>query len=106
MIRKLLLGLSILAVIAAPLPAWARAGQGHDVHGHPVVQTRPAFHDHARFVRPPVVVSPFVGVYAAPYVAAPFCGWQPGYWAQQSYTDVYGNSTVVPQWVPPLYVCS
>jgi hypothetical protein len=104
MIRKLLLGLSILALVAAPLPAWARAEQNHEFHG------RREFPGHERFERRrfhrPFVVSPFIGAYASPYVYGSFCSWQPGYWTEQTYSDVYGNSTTVPQWVPPQYVCS
>jgi hypothetical protein len=117
MIRKLLLGLSILTLIAAPMPAWARGEPSHAVHAQPAARSsefhgnqfrgrpdfhgRPEFHGHARFV------GPSVGFYfPAPYVAGPFCGWQPGYWAQQTYVDEYGNSSVAPRWVPPQYVCS
>jgi hypothetical protein len=112
MIRKLLLGLSILAMMAAPMPAWARGEHGPEVHaapafhGTPEVHGRPAFHGHERFVPRPLVIAPFVGVYASPYVVAPPCGWQSGYWAEQTYTDAYGNASTVPQWVPPQYVCS
>ena len=103
MIRKLLLGLSILAITTAPLPAWARDEHGHEFHG------RPEFHGHERFEHRehrPFVRRPFVGAYVSPYVYAPACGWQPGYWSEQTYVDVYGNYSTVPQWVPPQYVCS
>ena len=113
--RTVVLGLSILALVAAPVPAFARGAQDHGSQGHgshggaQQFHGRPAFHGHEHFVRPfvtPFVVEPFVGVYASPYVTAPPCGWQPGYWSQQDYTDMYGNTSTVPQWVPPQYVCS
>ena len=112
--RPVVLGLSILALVAAPAPAFARGEQGHEPHGggqqfHGTQEFhgKPEFHGHEHFVRPfvtPFVVEPFV--YASPYVAAPPCAWQPGYWSQQDYTDMYGNTSTVPQWVPPQYVCS
>jgi hypothetical protein len=120
--RTVVLGLSILGLVAAPVPAFARGEQGHEphgggqqfhgtqeFHGKSEFHGRPEFHGHAHFVRPfvtPFVVEPFVGVYASPYVTAPPCAWQPGYWSQQDYTDMYGNTSTVPQWVPPQYVCS
>ena len=112
MIRKIVLGLSMLALIAAPIPAWARGEPSHAVHAQPAshggeFHAQPAFRGGADFHGHARVVGPSVGFfYPAPYVAGPYCGWQPGYWAQQTYVDEYGNSSVAPQWVPPQYVCS
>jgi hypothetical protein len=98
MIRKLVLGLAILSLAALPLPAWARDEHGHEFHG------RPEFRDQGRLERRDH--HPSVRFYSSPYIYGPACGWQPGYWGEQTYVDAYGNYSAQPLWVPPQYVCS
>ena len=51
MIRKLVLGMTILALAALPLPAWAARDGGHDGR-HEARGGHERFHGHERFGRP------------------------------------------------------
>ena len=103
MIRKLVLGMTILALAAAPLPAWAARDTGqegrHEVHGG-----HERFRGHERFAHRPSIG---FGFYPAPYYAyaPPACAWQPGYSVNQPYVDAWGRYTYVPQWVPGQWIC-
>ncbi len=97
MIRKLVLGMTILALAVAPLPAWAARDGWHDgrheSHGR-----------HERFDRGPAIR---FGFYPYPYYAyaPPACAWQPGYSVNQPYVDAWGRYTYVQQWIPGQWVC-
>jgi hypothetical protein len=77
MIRKLVLGLTILAIATLPLPAWAAwdggRGGGHETRGN-----HQRFGGHERFERGPAIR---FGFYPSTYYAyaPPACAWQPGY---------------------------
>jgi hypothetical protein len=88
MIRKLILGIAFLAVVAVPMSAVARDDRREFDGRHEV---RPFF----------------FGVYPEPYAAYPpaRCYWQPGYWVNQPYVDANGGYAYVPQWVPAQQVC-
>lgn len=108
MIRKLLLALTVVAMVTMPVSAWARE-ERHEFHGRPDFHGEREEHGerHERWeTRPFFVQPPSVVVNPGPYVYGPACGWQQGYWANQTYVDAYGNYSTVPQWVPPQYVCS
>ena len=97
MIRKLILAVTILALAALPVPAFARDnwhGGRHDFRGA-----------HGRFER--FHHRPFVGVYAFPSYAyvPPSCYWQAGYWVNQPYVDAWGRYSYVQQWVPAQWIC-
>jgi hypothetical protein len=103
MIRKLVLGLTILAIAALPLPAWAgwdggRSG-GHETRGN-----HERFGGHERFEHRPAIG---FGFYPSPYYAyaPPACAWQPGYSVNQPYVDAWGRYTYVQQWVPGQWIC-
>jgi len=89
MIRKLVLGLTILAIATLPLPAWAAwdggRGGGHETRGN-----HERFGGHERFY------------YA---YAPPACAWQPGYAVNQPYVDAWGRYTYIQQWVPGQWIC-
>jgi len=101
MIRKLILGLVLLAIAAVPVPVLARE---HGREGrHEFRGGHERFERHERFEH---FRRPFVGIYPSPYYAyAPSCGWQGGYWVNQPYVDAYGRYSYVPQWVPAQWVC-
>jgi len=97
MVRKLILGLVMLAIAVVPMPALARDGHHDFDRGHE------QFERHERFEHRPF----FFGIYPDPYYAyaPPRCYWQPGYWVNQPYVDAWGQYVYVPQWVQPQYVC-
>ncbi len=104
MIRKLVLALTMVAMVAMPVSAWARE-ERHEFHGRPDFHGEREEHErHEGWEHRPFFVEPYV--FVNPYAYGPTCGWQPGYWADQTYVDAYGYSRTVPQWVPPQYVCS
>ena len=88
MIRKLILALTILAVLVTPRPAHGGGG-GHGGHG--------PHHRHHRGHH-------FVGLIYAPFPYGPLC-WEEGHWTDEFYMDRYGNSTSMPLWVPPHWGC-
>ena len=97
MIRKLILALAILAVVAVPVPALAG---GHRSHGGPFVSVD--------IFAAPYVYAPYPYYYPYPSsyaYAPPACSWQPGYWVNQPSVDAWGRYIYVPQWVPTQYVC-
>ena len=103
MLRKLVLAMTILALAAVPVPAWAR-DDGHDGR-HEVRENHERFRGHERFERGP---SLGFGFYPSPYYyayAPPACAWQPGYWVTQPYVDAWGRYTYAQQWVPRQWVC-
>ncbi len=100
MVRKLILALAMLAVVAVPVPALAG---GHRSHGGPFVSVE-------IFAAPyPYAPYPYPYPYYHPYpsyaYAPPVCAWQPGYWVNQPSVDAWGRYTYVQQWVPAQYVC-
>ena len=103
MIRKLVLAMTILALAAVPLPAWAARDNGHDGR-HEMRENHERFRGHERFEHGPFVG---LGFYPSPYYAyaPPTCAWQPGYSVDQPYIDAWGRSTYVQQWVPGQWVC-
>lgn len=103
MIRKLVLGMTILALAALPLPAWAAREGGHDGR-HEARGSHEQFHGHERFAHRPSVG---FGFYPFPYYAyaSPACAWQPGYSVNQPYMDAWGRYTYVQQWVPGQWIC-
>jgi len=95
MIRKLILGVAFLAVLAAPMSAVARDDRRE-------FDRQRDFDRHERFEQRPF----FFGVYPEPFAYAPArCYWQPGYWVNQPYVDANGGYAYVPQWVPAQEVC-
>jgi|SRR5712692_4373270 len=98
MVRKLILALAMLAVVAVPVPALAG---GHRSHGGPFVSVD--------IFAAPYPYAPYPYPYYYPYpsyaYAPPVCAWQPGYWVHQPSVDAWGRYTYVQQWVPAQYVC-
>jgi hypothetical protein len=89
MIRKLVLAMTILALAAAPLPAWA-ARDGAPDGRHDTRGSHEQFRGHERFGH-----GPAIGFYPSPYYAyaPPACAWQPGYSVNQPYVDAWGRYT-------------
>ena len=65
MIRKLVLGMTILALAALPLPAWAAREGGHDGR-HEARGSHEQFHGRERFAHRPSIG---FGFYPFPYYA-------------------------------------
>src|SRR5215470_7131895 len=65
MIRKLVLAMTILALAAVPLPAWAARDNGHDGR-HEMRENHERFRGHERFEHGPFVG---FGFYPSPYYA-------------------------------------
>lgn len=105
MIRKLILAVTILALAAAPVPAWAArdGGPWHDGR-HEIRGGHDRFERHERFAHGPFIG---FGFFPSPYYAyaQPACAWQPGQWVNQPYVDAWGRYTYVQQWVPAQWVC-
>ena len=103
MIRKLVLAMTILALAAVPLPAWAARDGAHEGR-HEVRGSHEQFHGHERFGHGPAIG---FGFYSSPYYAyaPPACAWQPGYSVNQPYVDAWGRYTYAQQWVPGQWVC-
>jgi hypothetical protein len=103
MIRRLVLGLTILAIATLPLPAWA-AWDGGRSGGHETRANHERFGGHERFEHGPAIG---FGFYPSPYYAyaPPACAWQPGYSVNQPYVDAWGRYTYVQQWVPGQWIC-
>jgi hypothetical protein len=81
MIRKLVLAMTILALAAVPLPAWAAGDSGHDGR-HEIRGSHERFRGPERFGHGPFIG---FGFYPSPYYAyaPPACAWQPGYSVNQ-----------------------
>ena len=81
MIRKLVLAMTILALAAVPLPAWAARDGAHEDR-HETRGSHEQFHGHERFGHGPAIG---FGFYPSPYYAyaPPACAWQPGYAVNQ-----------------------
>lgn len=97
MVRKLILALAILAMVAVPVPALAG---GHRSHGGPFVSVDIFAGPYAYAPYPPAYYP-----YPAYAYVPPTCAWQPGYWVNQPAVDAWGRYTYVQQWVPAQYVC-
>ncbi len=101
MVRKLILALAILGVVAVPVPALA---SGHRFHSGTFVSVD-IFAAPYAYAPHPYYYPYYPSYYPAYAYVPPACSWQPGYWVNQPYVDAWGRYTYVQQWVPAQYVC-
>ena len=96
MIRKLVLAMTILALAAVPLPAWAARDSGHDGR-HEIRDSHERFRGHERFEHGPSIG---FGFYPSPYYA-----YAPPASVNQPYVEAWGRYTYVQQSVPGQWIC-